>query len=107
MRKETIQFIRRFFYFNYTVHLQFTYNKLQWISNSSMLSYTQSYVYVSQTRICYTQTYVYALQNRICYTQTNVYVPQNRIPYTQTYVYVPHNRICYPQSSKVFIHQIH
>ena len=92
MRKETIKFIRRFFYFNHTVHLQFTYIKLQWISNSSTLSYTQSYVYVPQTCICYMETYVY--------------VPKNRICYAQTYFYVPQTRIFYTQSSKVFIHQI-
>ena len=68
-RQETIQLIRSFFYVNHIVRLQFTYNKLQWISNSSMLSYTQSYVYVLQTHICYTQTYVYVPQACICYTQ--------------------------------------
>ena len=54
--------------------IQFTYIKLQWISNSSTLSYTQSYVYDLQTRICYMQTYVYVPQPRIRYTQTRIFL---------------------------------
>ena len=53
--------------------IQFTYIKLQWISNSSTLSYTQSYVYDLQTRICYMQTYVYVPQPHIHYTQTCIF----------------------------------
>ena len=63
--------------------------ELQWISNSSTLSYTQSYVYDLQTRICHMQTYVYVPQPRIRYTQTRIFQ-------MQTYVYVPQNHICYP-----------
>ena len=78
-----------FFYFNHTVHLHFhfTYIKLQWISNSSTLSYMQSYIYVPQTRICYTQIYIYVSQKCICYKRTYVYVLQTRICYMQTQIF--------------------